>query len=630
MKKLISLLMAITILATMAPLALTVSAAEETAPELTAPTTENAAEEATPATEPGTLASPTETPETTEVTETTEATETTETTEATEETEATEATATQSVPTQPTTAVTQPTSSVPATEPAVITPKAVSGFEVSEVTTTTVTLQWKASSDATKYIIYRAAEDSKGKISGYKSYKTINNKSATTFEDSKLKVGRVYKYKIYAYRVKNGVTTHSSAKSLSTMTKLKTLDTVKVSSKTSSSVTLNWSKSSKATKILIYRASEKANGSMGRYKFLKEVKGSKTTYIDATPKSGKIYVYRVFARRIKGKITGTSMGKSVKTVTRLAPSKSIKSGEVSTSGITVTWKKISGADKYQLFRKSPGGKYKKIYTTASTSYRDTNVTSGGNYTYRVRGVRVINGKNYSGEYKKLKTSAGVKGVKGLQVKSYLRRGLFTWSAVDGATGYDVYIQRANGKYKYKDTVTSPSYLTGKLTTGKTYRYAIKSYKKINGSKVYGKTRKAKVNISETAFGKTARGTYVEICTETQTMYMYVKNKLYVSTPVVTGMYNSQDTTHGYHRVMSRKSPARLRGSANGHSWDVNVQYWLGFTSDGQGIHDSSWRTSGYGGTIYKGDGSNGCVNTPYSAVAKIYAKAYVGMPVIVY
>ena len=50
---------------------------------------------------------------------------------------------------------------------------------------------------------------------------------------------------------------------------------------------------------------------------------------------------------------------------------------------------------------------------------------------------------------------------------------------------------------------------------------------------------------------------------------------------------------------------------------------------GCGIHDASWRSS-YGGNIYKGNGSHGCVNTPYSKVQKIYNNTGYGTPVIVY
>jgi Uncharacterized protein conserved in bacteria len=50
---------------------------------------------------------------------------------------------------------------------------------------------------------------------------------------------------------------------------------------------------------------------------------------------------------------------------------------------------------------------------------------------------------------------------------------------------------------------------------------------------------------------------------------------------------------------------------------------------GVGIHDSSWQPQ-YGGTWYKKHGSHGCVNTPPSKIAAVYANVKVGTPVLVF
>jgi lipoprotein-anchoring transpeptidase ErfK/SrfK len=69
----------------------------------------------------------------------------------------------------------------------------------------------------------------------------------------------------------------------------------------------------------------------------------------------------------------------------------------------------------------------------------------------------------------------------------------------------------------------------------------------------------------------------------------------------------------------------------GDGYSSYVNYWLAFTYSGCGIHDASWRSaSEYGGTTYQGNGSHGCVNTPYDAVKKIYQKAGIGTYVVVY
>ena len=50
---------------------------------------------------------------------------------------------------------------------------------------------------------------------------------------------------------------------------------------------------------------------------------------------------------------------------------------------------------------------------------------------------------------------------------------------------------------------------------------------------------------------------------------------------------------------------------------------------GIGFHDASWRNT-FGGTIYKKNGSHGCVNMPYAAAKTLFENVYAGMPVICY
>ncbi len=54
--------------------------------------------------------------------------------------------------------------------------------------------------------------------------------------------------------------------------------------------------------------------------------------------------------------------------------------------ITVTWKEVSGATKYEVYRQKKGDKKwgKPIATVTDPSYTDTNVKSGTNYIYAVR------------------------------------------------------------------------------------------------------------------------------------------------------------------------------------------------------------------------------------------------------
>ena len=129
------------------------------------------------------------------------------------------------------------------------------------------------------------------------------------------------------------------------------------------------------------------------------------------------------------------------------------------------------------------------------------------------------------------------------------------------------------------------------------------------------------------------GTYVEISIDKQMMWCYQDHKCVVETPVVTGnVTKGNGTPKGSVWAMdSHKSPATL-GTLDTMGYSSKVTYWMSFTGN-VGIHDSSWRgtdPSGYGGDIYKTNGSHGCINTPIGAAEQIFNIVNVGTPVVVY
>jgi lipoprotein-anchoring transpeptidase ErfK/SrfK len=135
-------------------------------------------------------------------------------------------------------------------------------------------------------------------------------------------------------------------------------------------------------------------------------------------------------------------------------------------------------------------------------------------------------------------------------------------------------------------------------------------------------------VTRLGYGQDVGSTYIEISLKQQHMWFYYNGKLYCETDVVTGNDDGyHNTPKGTYRIWQRMSPATLVGA----DYSCPVDYWLAFTYQGHGIHDSSWRSSGeYGGTTYKGNGSHGCVNTPHKAVKKIYSKAKIGCEVVIY
>ncbi len=120
--------------------------------------------------------------------------------------------------------------------------------------------------------------------------------------------------------------------------------------------------------------------------------------------------------------------------------------------------------------------------------------------------------------------------------------------------------------------------------------------------------------------------YVEIDIARQHMWLYKDGQLVVETPVVTGdVSKGNGTPTGVGRIWSKERNRYLTGA----DYKSYVHYWMPFNWSGCGLHDSSWRST-YGGRIYRGHGSHGCVNTPPAVMKNFYEHAEQGMPVVVY
>lgn len=120
-------------------------------------------------------------------------------------------------------------------------------------------------------------------------------------------------------------------------------------------------------------------------------------------------------------------------------------------------------------------------------------------------------------------------------------------------------------------------------------------------------------------------TYVEVDMGEQMMYYYVDGVQKLRTPVVTGNTSRRmGTPSGVNYVYLKQRNRVLRGPG----YASPVDFWMP-VKGGIGIHDASWR-SRYGGTIYKTNGSHGCINTPRDVMVELYDSVEVGTPVVMF
>lgn len=172
------------------------------------------------------------------------------------------------------------------------------------------------------------------------------------------------------------------------------------------------------------------------------------------------------------------------------------------SQIKVTVGSTSDNASYKLEKRTGSGSYKTIKTWeegelvdpefGENEYIDKDITPGGTYTYRLTTtVKVQDANKNSIAWPK---SAG-KQVKvaldkpSISVKSS-KKGYATisWKAVSGADGYQVYYGKKAGSKSATTrlaTTSKLSYSKSRLSSGKTYYFRVRAYKKVNGKNVYG-------------------------------------------------------------------------------------------------------------------------------------------------
>ena len=379
-------------------------------------------------------------------------------------------------------------------------------------------------------------------------------------------------------------------------------------------------------------------GASGYYVYCLNADGGKWTKImDVTAATATVknlkhttqYWFKVSAYlKVNGqKLEGQTTLK--KTATQPEPVSNLYASRSSTLN-EFKWNRNDRATGYKIYRacgKTNGQYelYKVIKGNQNRVFTDTNVEVGRAYYYKVYAFRELYGGSYGS------TNSCVKFLTGLcapnfGITSRVYRANLTWNHNRYADGYDIfYSDKQSSGFKKLGSTSSNYYNTVRLTNNKTYYFRVRPYSKVGSSTVYGTYTTKSVKIFNGAFGEAGESTYIEISIRQQHMWLYKNGKLLVETDVVTGNNDGVcNTPTGYHRVFSRATNTTLVGP--GYASFVN--YWMGFCG-GCGIHDASWRSE-FGGNIYNGNGSHGCVNTPYNAVEKIYYNTGYDTPVIVY
>ena len=254
-----------------------------------------------------------------------------------------------------------------------------------------------------------------------------------------------------------------------------------------------------------------------------------TSFIDDTVELGTRYYYLV--RPVFNDGTTGEYSKSISGVA-LAKTNFTKIEAKSGKKVALTWKKVSQAEGYLIYRKdSEDGKYNQIgkVTSGKTlTYTDTVKSNNKTYTYKIQAYNTNNGKQGVGAYSSTKSAKTLAKAKITGITSSNEEVLkISWNKVSGAKGY--IISRSTKKdsgYSEIDTVSgekTTSYTDDTVKAGKTYYYKVEAYNVNSGTKGYG-------GASDAVAGKTAK------CTKITSIISANEKTLTIKWNKITGAY----------------------------------------------------------------------------------------------
>ena len=327
------------------------------------------------------------------------------------------------------------------------------------------TLTWKVVTGAAKYEVYRA----RSKDGDYIKYSTVTGTSYTN--TSYIESGSTYYYKVRALDA-NG--TAGAWSSIVSVTYKQTLSapTVTGGNDSQGRPTLKWNAVTGAAKYEVYRARSRS-GEYIKYSTVTGTSYTNTSYIE----NGNTYYYKVRALKSDGTAGAWSSIVAV-TYKQTLSAPAVTGGNDAQGRPTLTWKAVTGAAKYEVYRaRSKDGDYIKYSTVTGTSYTNTSYIENGNtYYYKVRALKSDGTAGawssvVSVTYKQTLSAPAVTGGNDAQGRPTL-----TWNAVSGAAKYEVYRARSkDGTYTKYSTTTGTAYTNSSyLTSGATYYYKVRA------------------------------------------------------------------------------------------------------------------------------------------------------------
>lgn len=244
---------------------------------------------------------------------------------------------------------------------------------------------------------------------------------------------------------------------------------MKVKSVTHNSVTLYWTKVSKADGYQIQRSTD------GKTWTTLASAVTATTYTDSKSlTAGKSYAYRIRSYD-KGVLKTTYSSWTAKVVAKPVPAQvtGLKVSSATNTSVKLAWTKISGVSGYTVQFYS-GGKWKNYKNVTTNSLNVTGLKLGTNYNFRVAAYKTVSSKKvYGAVSATLKTTPVLAATSKVVLTEVTASSVkLQWTKVAGAKGYQIYIHELS---KWLEAGANTSRTIKALTAGTKYNFTVRAY-----------------------------------------------------------------------------------------------------------------------------------------------------------
>ena len=224
-----------------------------------------------------------------------------------------------------------------------------------------------------------------------------------------------------------------------------------------------WNAVDGAAKYWIYRSTDGKN-----FKYYDST--TKTSYTNNSTAIGSTYYYKVKAVGANGAKSDYSVSKGI-LCKPAAPTVSINR---SNGKPKLSWKAVTGATKYWIYRSTDGVNFKYFDSTTKTSYTNSGAASGTKYYYRVKAVAYIDGVNVTSANSSTKSLMTSLAKPSVSITTSNGKPKLTWKAVTGADKYYIYRSTDGKNFSYFDSTTKTTYVNSGAKKNTKYYYKVKA------------------------------------------------------------------------------------------------------------------------------------------------------------